>query len=1087
MVAKKLITAVAFVLLFWGCVEDDFDEFDGVCPLVVSTVSEKNAIEVPLNQVITAKFNEKMNPSTMAASFTVSSDALIAGTVTYSDSTATFTPSLLLDKHTKYTCTIKKTAKDLKGNALQEDYVWTFTTVLPLEFTVAVSSNPVISGVSSGAGKFEEESEVSVTTVPNANYTFSNWTENEIEVSTDANYDFVLIGNRILIANYTVNQFTINVSSNPAIGGLTSGSGSFDVGTTKTVTANPNAGYTFVNWTEAGVEVSTNASYTFELDSDKTFVANFNSTPQFTINGSSNPAIGGLTSGSGSFDVGSTRTVTGTPNAGYTFVNWTEAGVEVSTNSSYTFELDSDKTFVANFNSIPKFTINLSSSPTIGGLTSGSGLFDIGTRTVAATPNAGYTFVNWTEAGVEVSTSTSYTFVLNSDKTFVANFISIPQFTINVSSNPAIGGLTSGSGSFDIGITRTVTATPNAGYTFVNWTEAGVEVAANASYTFVLDSDKTFVANFNSIPQFTINVSSNPAISGVTSGSGSFYEGTTKTVTATPNTGYAFVNWTDAGVEVSTNANYTFVLDSDKTLVANFISIPQFVINVSSNPSIGGVTDGSGSFYEGTTKTVTATQNSGYTFVSWTEAGVEVSTNSSYSFVLDSDKTLVANFISGISSYSLNVTAVNGSVIKNPNASTYNGGDSVELTATPDPGYEFSSWSGDLIGTDNPITVIMNSNKNITANFTATYSLSVIALNGTVLKNPATETYSEGDAVEITVTPDSGYEFSSWSGDATGTDNPLTVIMNSNKNITANFIAKYSLNIMAVDGTVLKNPDTETYNEGDSVELTATPDSGYEFTSWSGDATGTDNPLTVIMNSNKNITANFTALSRGPGRIDLGAAGDFVILSKSGISTTGTTQITGNIGVSPIGKTALTGFSETLHSSGVFATSIYVVGKMYASNYAVPTPSYLTTAVSDLETAFTTANGLTENVILDLGAGNVSGMTLVPGLYKWGTGLLITNAGVTLSGGANDTWVFQISDDLTVNNDAIITLEGGAQAKNIFWVSSTQVTLGTQVQFKGNILSKALTSLNTGASILGRILAQTASTLDANTVVFPGE
>jgi hypothetical protein len=193
MVAKKLITALAFVLLFWGCVEDDFDEFDGVCPLVVSTVSEKNAIEVPLNQVITAKFNEKMNPSTMAASFTVSSDALIAGTVTYSDSTATFTPSLLLDKHTKYTCTIKKTAKDLKGNALQEDYVWTFTTVLPLEFTVAVSSNPVISGVSSGAGKFEEESEVSVTTVPNANYTFSNWTENEIEVSTDANYDFVLI------------------------------------------------------------------------------------------------------------------------------------------------------------------------------------------------------------------------------------------------------------------------------------------------------------------------------------------------------------------------------------------------------------------------------------------------------------------------------------------------------------------------------------------------------------------------------------------------------------------------------------------------------------------------------------------------------------------------------------------------------------------------------------------------------------------------------------------------------------------------------------------------------------------------------
>jgi hypothetical protein len=146
----------------------------------------------------------------------------------------------------------------------------------------------------------------------------------------------------------------------------------------------------------------------------------------------------------------------------------------------------------------------------------------------------------------------------------------------------------------------------------------------------------------------------------------------------------------------------------------------------------------------------------------------------------------------------------------------------------------------------------------------------------------------------------------------------------------------------------------------------------------------------------------------------------------------------------------------------------------------------MTTAVSDMETAFTTANGLTTPApIVGLYAGDISGRTLTPGLYKWGTGVLITNAGVTLSGGADDTWVFQISQDLTVNNSAIITLIGGAQAKNIFWVVSGQATLGTNTNFSGIILSKTLISLNTGAKVTGKLLAQTAVTLNASTVIKP--
>jgi hypothetical protein len=209
-----------------------------------------------------------------------------------------------------------------------------------------------------------------------------------------------------------------------------------------------------------------------------------------------------------------------------------------------------------------------------------------------------------------------------------------------------------------------------------------------------------------------------------------------------------------------------------------------------------------------------------------------------------------------------------------------------------------------------------------------------------------------------------------------------------------------------------------------------------------------------------------------------------VILAKSGISTTGTTSIVGDIGVSPIDSTAITGFGLIMDSSNTFSTSSLVTGKVYAADYTAPTPSNMTTAVSAMETAYTDAAGRTLPDATELGAGDISGMTLAPGLYKWGTGVLITS-GVTLSGGANAVWIFQIAGDLTVGNGAIVTLSGGAQAKNIFWQVAGQATLGTTANVKGIILSQTLISMNTGATLNGRALAQTAVTLDANAVTKP--
>jgi hypothetical protein len=219
--------------------------------------------------------------------------------------------------------------------------------------------------------------------------------------------------------------------------------------------------------------------------------------------------------------------------------------------------------------------------------------------------------------------------------------------------------------------------------------------------------------------------------------------------------------------------------------------------------------------------------------------------------------------------------------------------------------------------------------------------------------------------------------------------------------------------------------------------------------------------------------------------VPLGSAGNFAILAKSGISTTGTTSITGDIGISPAAASYITGFALIMDVSNQFSTSSLITGKVYAPGYAVPTPANMTTAVSDMQTAYTNAAGRTLPDFTELGAGNISGKTLVPGLYKWGTGLLIDNTGVTISGGANDVWIFQIAGTLTVNNGAIVTLSGGAQAKNIFWQVAGQTTLGTTSQFKGNILDQTAIVLNTGATLNGRALAQTAVMLNANAVVKP--
>ena len=215
--------------------------------------------------------------------------------------------------------------------------------------------------------------------------------------------------------------------------------------------------------------------------------------------------------------------------------------------------------------------------------------------------------------------------------------------------------------------------------------------------------------------------------------------------------------------------------------------------------------------------------------------------------------------------------------------------------------------------------------------------------------------------------------------------------------------------------------------------------------------------------------------------VSLNTAGDYVILAETGVSSATTSDITGDIGVSPSPASYITGFSLTLDSTGTFSTSSQVTGKIYSSDYTTPTPSVLTTASADVKIAYSDAAGRAANYT-ELYSGDLSGKTLTQGVYMFSNSVLI-NTDLTLTGSATDVWIFQIAGNLTMASDINIILAGGANAKNIVWQVADTVAIGSGSHFEGTILAMTNISMGTNSSINGRLYAQTAVTLDATTVV----
>lgn len=209
----------------------------------------------------------------------------------------------------------------------------------------------------------------------------------------------------------------------------------------------------------------------------------------------------------------------------------------------------------------------------------------------------------------------------------------------------------------------------------------------------------------------------------------------------------------------------------------------------------------------------------------------------------------------------------------------------------------------------------------------------------------------------------------------------------------------------------------------------------------------------------------------GPEPVVLGTSGRYVILAESAVINVPTSKVTGDVALSPAAASYITGFALT--KVGAYWTAPEVVGKIFAADSDPPTPSELTSAVGAMHAAYTDAAGRSNPTSLDLAGGAIGGATLAPGLYRWNSSVGIADD-VTIAGGPNDVWIFQVTGDLDATAAKATVLTGGARAKNVVWQVAGEVNLGAGAHLDGSVLCKTAIGLDTGASVDGRLHGQTA-------------
>jgi uncharacterized repeat protein (TIGR02543 family) len=564
------------------------------------------------------------------------------------------------------------------------------------------------------------------------------------------------------------------------------------------------------------------------------------------------------------------------PAEGWLFNGW--SGDFSGTDNPLNVLMDDHKNITATF-TLKTYTIHATAGPNGGISPSGDVVVNHGaSQSFTITPDTGYHIADVLVNGSSVGTPAEYTFNNVTDQHTIQASFAINQYTIDVSASPQAGGTVDGGGTYEHNESVTLTASPSPGYVFVNWTEDGAEVSTSTEYVFNATSSRTLLANFEEIPPQMYTLTVTILGSGDVTVDGGAYilpvdveEGITLNLNAISGAGYEFVGW--SGDLVSTSNAESILMDDDKNITASF-AINQYTIDVSVSPAVGGTVDGGGTYEHNESVTLTASPSPGYVFVNWTEDSAEVSTSTEYVFNATSSRTLVANFAEiPPQMYTLTITILgSGDVTVNGGAYILpvdvEEGITLNLNAIADAGYEFVSWSGDLVSTSNEESILMDDDKNITATFTfKTYTIQATAGPNGGISPSGDVVVNHGASPGFTITPNAGYHIANVLVDGESVGTPAEYTFNNvthHHTIQASFaINTYTINASASPaggGTV---SGAGTYNHGTTVNLSASANPGYAFVNWTeiGTAVSSNPNYSFEATASRTLVAHFELLT----------------------------------------------------------------------------------------------------------------------------------------------------------------------------------------------------------------------------------
>ena len=636
-------------------------------------------------------------------------------------------------------------------------------------------------------------------------------------------------------------------------GGSVTGSGSFSHGTSPSISATPDTGYSFIGWSGEGTADPNASSTTVDMSQARTLSASFslNSYDLTVLAGS-----GGSVTGSGSFSHGSNPSISATPDTGYSFIGWNGEGTADPNASSTTVDMSQARTLSASF-SLNSYDLTVLAGS--GGSVTGSGSFSHGSNpSISATSDTGYSFNGWSGEGTADPNASSTTVDMSQARILSASF-SLNSYDLTVLAGS--GGSVSGSGSFSHGTNPSISATPDTGYSFNGWNGEGIADPSAPSTTVDMSQARSLSASF-SLNSYDLTVLAESG--GSVSGSGSFPHGSLVNVSATPNSGYSFVQWVGAGISDSTAPNTTLIMNSDQSITAQFAQSEQslFSLVLQANPQSSGILIGDGNYPQDQNVSISAEPIAGYSFDRWEGYPINNSPDSNTSLILDSNITITAHFTR--LNYLINLDSPGGGTVTG--TGTYAFGSEANLSAEASTGYQFDYWNG--TGIPDPLAPVFSLTVSQDLSLEAIFSPLpyTLTLNGSLGGSASfsgTNPFSYDSNVSITATANAGYTFTGWTGlgvansDASST----TVHITQDRNLSATFeTVDFSLIVLKN----LSNAGTVTgggfYQAFESIPVSASINPGYQFSHWLG--SGIEEPLNpqtrILLTKDSLITASFS-------------------------------------------------------------------------------------------------------------------------------------------------------------------------------------------------------------------------------------